>query len=152
MAELVVDRLEPVDVHHDDADFAVKALGAREPVRAQMQQPPVPLDERAPAVAADHPADDRADDVAQRAGQGHGHVRPARIGDVVAEEDDVLRGKCPGGERARVEHHQLARGREDRVERHQREDRVDPVVADERGDGARDRREHRASLEISGGR
>jgi len=65
----------------------------------------------------------------------------------VTEEHDVLRGKGARGERARVDHHQLARSREDGVDRHQQEHRIDAVVADERRNRAGDRREHAPILE-----
>ena len=54
----------------------------------------------------------------------------------MAEEDDVLPGQRARGEDARVEHHELARGREHGVDQHQREHGVQAVIADECGQRA----------------
>ena len=65
----------------------------------------------------------------------------------------MLAGERTRGERARVDHDELARRGEDRVDRHQHEDGVDAVVADERrdrrGDGGE---EHGRAEPTSGGR
>ena len=52
---------------------------------------------------------------------------------VIAEEGDVLPRERAGRERAAVDHHDLARGRENGVDDHQHEDGVDAVVADRSG-------------------
>ena len=59
-----------------------------------------------------------------------------------SEENDVLAGEGTGGKGASVEHHQLARRRKDRVDRHQHEYGVEPVIADQRCHGARQGGEH----------
>src|SRR5690348_7807570 len=124
------------------------ALGPLEPLRTEVQEATVPLDERPASLAPDRPAGDRADDVAESSRERHHQERREARLDLVAEEDDVLRGERTRGECARVDHYQLARGREDRVDRHQHEDGVHAVVADERRDGPGDRREHAPSLRM----
>src|SRR5262245_17570181 len=114
------------------------ALGAVEVLRPEMEPASVSLDERTPAVEADRPADDRADGLAGYPRRGDRDVAPEVGVDLVAEQDDVLAGQGARGEDARIEHHELARGRKDRVDQHQREHGVQPVVADEVGQGARE--------------
>src|SRR3954465_614157 len=140
------DRRDPAEQDGPAVVPVEPALRPAEALGPEGQQPPMALRERPPAGAADPPADHRAEQVAQRPGERHRHVRPAAGLDAVAEEHDVLRGEGARGERARIDHHQLAGSREDRVDRHQQEDRVDAVVADEGRNGAGDRREHAPSL------
>ena len=85
------------------------------------------------AAHADPPAAGGAERVAGDPGGDDREVgREARL-EVVPEERD-LPGERARGERAAVEHRHLARGREDGGDRHQEEDREEPVVADEGGD------------------
>ena len=62
--------------------------------------------------------------------------------DVRAEERDVVRrGERARGDRAGVEHDELAGRREDGVDRHQPEDGVDAVGGDLRGEARGDARD-----------
>ena len=112
-----------------------------------MEPPPTPLQEGAPARDADGPPDDRSQQVTDRARE-RDHDVGRRVGrDPAAEERHVLAGERPGGERAAVGHHELARGRKDRVEGHQAEHGVDAVIPDRRGDRARNAgEEHRGRV------
>jgi hypothetical protein len=56
---------------------------------------------------------------------------------------DVLTGERAGRDGASVHHHGLAGGREDGVQQHQQEDRVEPVVADDGREEIGDLREDR---------
>ena len=117
----------------------------------EVEPAPVALEQRPAAVVADRPADERADRVPDRAGEGHRRRRPRTVRvDRVAEEDDVLPGERAGRERARVDHHELARGREDGVDEHQDEDGVDAVVADEGSDRGDDQAGATLLLLLSG--
>jgi hypothetical protein len=60
-----------------------------------------------------------------------------------AEKDHVLPGERARGHRAAVHHHRLAGGRQHRVDDHDQEDGVKPVVADDARDGIGDRAEQR---------
>src|SRR6478736_2649802 len=71
------DRRDPAEQHGPAVVPVEPALGLLEPLRPEMQQPPVALDEGPPAGAADPPAEDRADHVAERSGERHRHERPA---------------------------------------------------------------------------
>src|SRR5689334_11588425 len=73
------------------------ALRSLEPAATEVEQARVPLGERPAAVAADAPAGDRADEIAERAGERHRHVRPTVRVDPVAEERDMLRRERAGG-------------------------------------------------------
>ena len=93
-------------------------------------QRPAALEERPAAVEPDPPADQRADEVADRARERDGEVgvEPAALG----AEDDELAAERPRGERARVDHDQLAGCGEDGVDRHQDEDGPEAVRGEER--------------------
>src|SRR5207248_288650 len=83
------------------------------------------------------------DEVAERPGQSDDDPGPEVGGDAPAEEDDVLPGERAAGDRAAVDHHELARGGEDGVHEHEQEDGVHAVIADESRDRARDGGERR---------
>ena len=103
-------------------------FGAIETLRREVEPAAARLEQRPAAVEPDPPADDRADEIAERAGEGERDVRAGAEADVPAEDRDaVCGGEDAGCDRARVEHHDLARRREDRVDRHQPEDGVDAV-------------------------
>ena len=125
-------------------------LGAVEPCLAEVQPAAVALQERAAAAHADPPAEQRADRVADRARTRHREVRRKALLDLVPREDDVLAHEGARGDGARVHHHRLAGGRKDRVDEHQREDRVEPVVADRRRDGVGDAGQDRAEQHRGG--
>ena len=93
------------------------------------------LEVGAAAVQPDRPADDRTDRVADRSGQRHRDVCGEPLVDLHSEEHDVLAGERARCHGARVHHDHLARRREDGVDEHQEEDRVQAVVADRRRDG-----------------
>src|SRR5205823_5577250 len=123
------------------------ALGPVELLRREVEDAPAILEQRPAAVGADPPADDRAGEIADRAGERHREERPEGRRDPRSEERHVLGRERAGRERAGVDHDELARRREDRVDRHQGEDGVQTVVADEGGDRPGDARdEHRRSL------
>src|SRR5579862_9120240 len=88
------------------------------------------------AGVADPPADRRTDDVAERPGHGHGDVAPRVRMDGRPEDVDGDAGECAAGERAGVEHDELARDRKHRRDDEQAEHRVHAVVADRLGDRA----------------
>ena len=69
-------------------------------------------------------------------------TRRSPCDEVSAEERHALTRERAGRDCAAVDHHDLARRREDGVDDHQPEDRVDARVADPAGDGARDRGDH----------
>ena len=119
------------------------ALGALETLVRQMEPLAVSLDERPAAVVADPPAGERAERVADRSRGHHDRERLPAARHLASEDDDVLAGERAGGERARVEHHELAGRGQHRVDEHQREHGVDAVVADERRQRIRDRRRDR---------
>ena len=127
------------------------ALGAIELLRAQMEPATVPLEVRAPAVEADRPAHHRAERVADRPGERDREVRGPALVDRAPEERHLLVRERSRGERAAVDHDELARRRQHGVDEHEQEDRVEAVVPDDRRDGvgqlAEDRGdEHRGSL------
>src|SRR5207245_1263999 len=82
-----------------------------EPRRPKVQQATAPLGQRPTAVDADRPADDRAEQVAERARQREDNVRPRRRDDLRPEEDRVLARERARGDRAPVDPHQPARRR-----------------------------------------
>ena len=89
------------------------------------------------AVEADRPADHRPERVADRPGERDRDVAPGSPSSIVRPNSvDVLVRERPGGERAAVDHHELARGRKHGVDEHEQEDRVEAVVADDRGDAS----------------
>ena len=101
------------------------------------------FDQRTASVVADAPAEHRPERVAGNARQRHDDEAPEVRVDLPAEEDDVLARERPCRERAGVEHDELARGRQQRVDQHQGKDGVEAVVADKRSQGVRDGRGHR---------
>src|SRR5713226_2444775 len=96
-----------------------------------MEPAPAALEQRTPAVEPDPPADDRAEQVAERAGNRDREVRRKASADVCAEERDAC-AEGTGCYRAAVHHHELARSGKDRIDEHEDEHRVEAVVADER--------------------
>ena len=119
---------------------------------AQVQPPAVSLEPRAAQVVAERPAADRADQVADRPGDRDREVRGQPALELVPEERDRLGRERARGDGAAVDHHDLACRREDGVDQHQEEHRVEAVVADRVGDPRRDvteRARRRASRDAS---
>ena len=106
------DRREPADEDGPVVPALEPALGALQARRAQVEPAPAALEKRPAAVEADRPADQRADQVAERPGERDREVgvEAAPLG---PEDDELVRERA-GGERAGVEHHELARRRERR--------------------------------------
>ena len=67
--------------HGPGAPAVEPAFGALDPLRAQMDEPSAPLEERVPAAATEPPAADRAELVAEHAGGDDGEVgaEPGRL-------------------------------------------------------------------------
>src|SRR5690242_1535277 len=65
-------------------------LRAGKPIRPEMEEPAVPLEQRPTSVAADRPPQDPADEVAEGSRERHHDIRRCVRRDVVAEEHDVL--------------------------------------------------------------
>src|SRR5438874_4972649 len=94
------ERRQPADEHADVPPAVEPALGAVEAFRAEMQPAPVTLEERAPAAKPDPPADDRAGEITQGAGERHHHERAGTEADLRAEERNVMRrAEDPGRDR-----------------------------------------------------
>ena len=98
------------------------------------------LDERTAAADADEPPAQRADEGAEGAGEGQDDPGAETVGQARPERGRVL-GQRPGGQGPGVEHHELAAHRQDRVDRHEREDDEDAMVGDGVGELARERGE-----------
>ena len=96
------------------------------------------LEVGAPSVQADGPAADRSERVADRASESDGDVGRKPVLDRPTEEHDVLAGERSRRDCAPVDHHDLARGREQGIDEHEDEDGIEAVVADRRGDGVRE--------------
>jgi hypothetical protein len=103
----------------------------------------VALDERAPTANADDPAEQRAGEVADRAGDRQHQIALQPRGQRHAEDDRLLPGDGACRQDARVEHDQLAARRQQRVDGHEHEDGVHAVLGDRRGQlaGHRGRRD-----------
>src|SRR5581483_262686 len=88
-----------------------RALGAVEPLRRDVQQAAAPLEERPPPAAPDHPADDAADEVAEGAGERDRDEGADPEPDLRSEDGDAVGAReDAAGDRAAVEHDELARG------------------------------------------
>ena len=81
-------------------------------------------------MVAEPAAADRPDQVADRARERHREVGREAALELVAEERHRLAGEGAGGDRARVDHDELAGRGEHRVDQHQEEDGVEAVVPD----------------------
>src|SRR5436190_6638508 len=123
------------------AEALEPALGPVELRVRDVHEAAVPAQERPPAAGADQPADRRAGDVAEGAGEGDADVGPE--GGVDGRPEDVHRDAREGAARdgAGIEHHELAPDGHARRDDEQAEDGVEAVVADGRRDRARDGRE-----------
>src|ERR1700722_1263538 len=126
------ERRQEAERNRHALDAVEPALGPRDPVGADGRVATVALEQRLAAVDADQPADDRAERVPGEAGERDGEVGVEPGAEVVPEERD-LTGERAGGERAAVEHRQLARHRQHGRKGHEREDGEQAVVSDERG-------------------
>ncbi len=84
----------------------------------------------------------RADRVSDRAGEGDREIGGETGRELVTEQCHRLTGQRARGHGAAVEHHELARGGKHGVDHHQREHRVEAVVADQ----VRQRRRKRADV------
>ena len=150
------DRRHAPDADRPDAPPVEPALGAVEVLRPEVEPASLALDQRPPAVVADRTSRSPSPRCSRRLPPATWRQRP-RSGNRCASRKGQRAGRrtrstarAPG-----VEHHELARGREDRVEQHQEEDRVEAVVTDERRQGGGDRgQQHRRSCTpgASGGR
>src|SRR5436309_7891215 len=83
------DRSHAADEDGELVPAVEPALRARELLGREVQPAAVPLEVGPAAVDPDRPADDRADEIAERTGDGHREVRPERGCDPVAEEGHV---------------------------------------------------------------
>src|SRR5215471_6364445 len=79
------DRCQAADEHGRVAATLEPGLRAREVLGGEMQPAPTSFDQRPSSVCADPPADDRADEVAERPGEGGGDEPPEVRGDRVSE-------------------------------------------------------------------
>ena len=122
------ERREAAEEHRGAAVAVEPALGAVERLGRDVQPPPVAVEERPSAAAADRPADERAGEVAERPGEREDDVALGPGRHDVAEDDRLRAGDRARGERAGEEHHQLAADRQEGVDRHDREDRIGAVV------------------------
>src|SRR5436190_17481049 len=77
------------DEHREVVPAVEPALRAVEVVAREVEPPSVPLEQRAAAVAADRPADDRPDQIPERSRQCHHDESPEVRRDRGAEEDDA---------------------------------------------------------------
>ena len=102
-----------------------------QPAATLLQQRPAP-------VQAKGPPGHGPDQVTERSRQRHHDVRRKVRRHTRPEEIHVLSGEGTRGERSGVDHHELARSRKDRVDRHQQEHGVDAVITDQRRERARD--------------
>src|SRR3954471_5641033 len=109
------------------------ALCPVELLRRQVEPAAVALEEGPAAAEADPPAEDRPELVADHARQHDGDER-RQPRPVPAEDVDAVRQRARG-EGAGVDHHELARRGEDRVDEHQDEDGENAVVGEPRGHG-----------------
>src|SRR5688572_27148808 len=112
-------------------------LGALEPVRGDVHPASVPLEERSAPEIADAPAEKRAEHVTEHPRERHRHVGPCGRLDRLPEERHLVAREGADRDRARIEHHELARRSDDGVDEHQQDDRIQAVVADRRGHGVR---------------
>src|SRR6478672_5761544 len=116
-------RRDPSDQDREVVPAVEPALGPLELVVAEVEPPSAVLEEGPPPVDPDRPTGDSAGQVTERSGQCDHDVGPEVRFDPVPEEDDVLARKGARCKRPAVHHDQLARGRKDRVDRHQEKDR-----------------------------
>ena len=105
----------------------------------------MPLEIGPAAVEADGPPGHRAKRVADGRGQRDGHVGPAGGFDLVPEDRDVGPRERPRRDRSAVDHDELARRGQERVEEHEQEHGIEAVVPDGVGDGLGDRVHRRDS-------
>src|SRR3954451_6662463 len=121
-------------------------LGAIEPLGREVEPATVAFEQGPSSVAADRPADERAHEIAERAREGERDIGAGAVADPASEERHALAGRGdPRSDRSGIEHHELARRREEGVDRHQPEDGVDAVIRHRGGEARRDaREEHRA--------
>ncbi len=89
-------------------------------------------------VVAERPASDRPDQVPDGPGGRDGEVGRQTAVEVVAEERDRLARERARCDRTPVDHDDLARGGEDRVDQHQEKDGIEAVAPDRIGDPRRD--------------
>src|SRR5580765_4763978 len=123
------DRRHTSDEHRPVLVAVEPRLCAAELPRAEVDPAAVAVEQRPAAVVADPPADDRAGEIAERAGDRDGEIGLEAVREVVAEERE-RRAERTRGDRAADDHDELARRGQDGVDRHQDEDRIEPVVAD----------------------
>src|SRR5678815_3446076 len=92
-----------------DSPVAVEPpFSAAELLRREVEPAAVMLEKRPPSDHADPPADNRADEVPQRASKGDGDERPEALRDLGAEERH-RRTEGSSCERAADDHDELAR-------------------------------------------
>ena len=132
------DRCDPAEEHRPVLPALEPTLGLDEIRFLQVEPAAVALEERTAPVHSDPPAPDRSDRVPDRAGEGDREVRGKARLQLPPEDDDALAGERAGSDRTAVDHHRLARRGEHGIDRHQQEDRIEAVVADDRGEGIGD--------------
>src|SRR5439155_21459958 len=114
--------------HRDHPEAVEPAFGALDPFRRGVDPAAPALEERVAAVASERPTEDGAEDVRSGTDEDDRHVsmepRP-EVRDLPCER--------AGGERAAVDHRQLARRGQNRGDEHQDEHREQAVVTHERG-------------------
>ena len=106
------------------------ALGTIEPLGREVEPATALLEERTAAADADPPAEGRAHLVAEHPRGDDDQERPEPA-HVRAEHVHLIDQRA-GCQRAAVHHHELAGGREHRIDRHQDEDGGDAVVGEQR--------------------
>src|SRR4051812_24623719 len=137
------DRSDAADEHGPVVVAVEPRLGAPELLWPQVEPAAVAVEQRAAAVEADPPADDRADEVAERSRKRDGEIRAEPVRQIRSEEGE-RRTERTRGDGAADDHHELARRRQDSIDRHQDEDRIEAVIADLVRQRARDAREKHA--------
>src|SRR6478752_4486598 len=140
------DRRQPAEEDAEVPPPLEPSFGAVQAARREVEPAAVALEEWPAPVPADRPADEGADEVAERPGKSERDVGTGTKADPRTEQRHPVRGREDSRcDCARIQHHELARGREEGVDRHQAEDGVDAVIrycgGEARGDA---REEHRA--------
>src|SRR5215469_68229 len=119
-------------------------VGPVEPFRRDVEPTAVALEQLAAAPASDQPADDAAEEIAERRRDDDREVGAGSRSEVGAEDrDPVGSGEDSGGDGAAHERDELTPDGKERAEREQAEDGVDAVVCDRGGEaGGNAREEH----------
>src|SRR6478672_11576142 len=140
------DRRQPAEEDAEVPPPLEPSFGTVQPARREVEPAAVALEQRPAPVAADRPAYEGAHEIAERPSKSKRDVGTGSEADPRTEQRYPVRGREDSrGDCARVQHHELARRREEGVDRHQAEDGVDAVIRYRGGEARRDaRKEHRA--------